>query len=232
MQLELIEFESAPAPRASLIILHGLGADGQDFVPFCHELELDGIGPLRFVLPSAPVIPVSLNGGYPMRAWYDILPRDDARREDEPSLRATVPLIDALIEREIARGIPAERIVLMGFSQGCAMTLMCGLRQPHRLAGLIALSGYLPLPATIEAEANPANRDTPIFMAHGTHDDVVLPARGQAAHDLLRQLGYAIDWHSYPMAHNLCLDEVTDINAWLKGVLGPKAALGQLDQTA
>lgn len=224
MQLDLIEFESAPSPTASLIILHGLGADGQDFVPFCHELDLDGIGPLRFVLPSAPVIPVSLNGGHPMRAWYDILPRDDARREDEASLRATVPLINALIEREIARGIPAERIVLMGFSQGCAMTLMCGLRQPHRLAGLVALSGYLPLSATIEAEAHPANRATPIFMAHGTHDDVVLPARGQAAHALLSKLGYAIDWHSYPMAHSLCLDEVADINAWLLRVLSPKAA--------
>ncbi|WP_290867015.1 alpha/beta hydrolase [Aquabacterium sp.] len=227
MSLETLEIESAPSPTASLIILHGLGADGEDFVPFCHELDLDGIGPMRFVMPSAPVIPVSLNGGYPMRAWYDILPRNDAKREDEASLRATLPLVDALIEREIGRGIPSERIVLMGFSQGCAMTLMCGLRQPHRLAGLIALSGYLPLPDTTSAEAHRANRRTPIFMAHGTHDDVVLPERGQRSLAHLLSLDYPVRWHDYPMGHSLCLDEVNDINAWLKRVLSPTEDQGK-----
>ncbi|MFT3859490.1 MAG: dienelactone hydrolase family protein [Aquabacterium sp.] len=221
MDLQLIEFESAPDPRASLIILHGLGADGNDFVPFCDELDLHRIGPLRFVLPSAPVMPVSLNGGYEMRAWYDILPTDDeARREDEASLRASHRIVDALIEREIGRGMPSERIVLMGFSQGCAMTLMAGLRQPHKLAGLIALSGYLPLLDKTAAERHAANQATPIFMAHGDEDDVVPMVRGAKAREHLRQLGYDIAWHSYPMDHSLCLDEVRDIHAWLEKVLG------------
>jgi len=204
---------------AALIILHGLGADGSDFVPFCDELDLSAIGPVRFVLPNAPVMPVSINGGYRMPAWYDILPTSDARREHEPSLRQSQGVIDALIEREIARGIPAERIVLMGFSQGCAMTLMTGLRQPHKLASLIALSGYLPLLETTAAERHPANQHTPIFMAHGQHDDVVQIGRGQLARNHLQSLGYDIEWHDYPMAHTLCMDEVRDINAWLLKVL-------------
>jgi phospholipase/carboxylesterase len=220
MHLDTIEIETQPQPQASVIILHGLGADGNDFVPFCKELKLQAIGPVRFVLPSAPVMPVSINGGYEMRAWYDILPTSDlARREDEAGLRQSQLAIAALIEREIERGVPASRIVLMGFSQGCAMTLMTGLRFGQRLAGLIALSGYLPLLPATAAERSVANADTPIFMAHGQHDDVVLMSRGEAARDHLHALGYAIEWHDYPMAHTLCLPELRDINAWLLKVL-------------
>ena len=178
------DIETGPNPTASLIILHGLGADGSDFVPFCSELTLEEVGPVRFVLPSAPVRRVSLNNGYPMQAWYDILPTNGPRREDEASLREAHVQVMWLIEREIARGVPSERIVLMGFSQGCAMTLMTGLRCPHKLAGLVAMSGYLPLAGTTEAERHPANQHTPIFMAHGSEDDVVSITRGAAARDL------------------------------------------------
>jgi phospholipase/carboxylesterase len=220
MHLDAIDLESGSAPTAAIIILHGLGADGHDFVPFCKELQLGAIGAVRFVLPSAPVMPVSINGGYEMPAWYDILPTTDlARREDEAGLRLSHQAINVLIEREIARGIPASRIVVMGFSQGCAMALMTGLRFPQRLGGIIALSGYLPLLATTEAERDVANVDTPIFMAHGQMDDVVLMSRGEAARDHLRALGHPIEWHDYPMTHSLCLPEVRDINAWLLKVL-------------
>jgi phospholipase/carboxylesterase len=220
MNLQAIEISTGPEPTASVIILHGLGADGNDFVPFCKELKLGGIGPVRFVLPSAPEIPVSINGGYVMRAWYDILPTTDlARREDEGGLRQSLQLVNALIEREIERGVPASRIVLMGFSQGCAMTLMTGLRFGQRLAGLVALSGYLPLLPTTAAERSDANADVPIFMAHGLQDNVVLMSRGEAARDQLQALGYSVEWHSYPMDHSLCLPELRDINAWLLKVL-------------
>lgn len=227
MNLQIQELATGPAPTASLIVLHGLGADGSDFVPVCRAMGLGkapGLGEdggVRFVLPSAPVMPVSLNGGYEMPAWYDILPvpHSDApaapRREDEATLRRAQGWIDGLIQREIDRGIPSERIVLMGFSQGCAMTLMTGLRSPHRLGGLVALSGYLPLLDTTAAERHVANLHTPIFMAHGDHDDVVVPSRGAAARDHLRSLGHTVDWHTYPMDHSLCMEEVEDIRDWL-----------------
>ena len=237
MHIEIQELTTGPEPTASLIVLHGLGADGSDFVPFCRELDFagvpglghDGTGGLRFVLPSAPVMPVSLNGGHEMPAWYDILPvaHSDTpgapRREDEPTLRRAQGWIDALVLREMDRGIASERIVLMGFSQGCAMTLMAGLRSPHTLGGLVALSGYLPLLDTTAAERHPANLHTPIFMAHGDLDDVVVPARGAAARDHLRALGHTVDWHSYPMAHSLCMAEVEDLNRWLIGRWSPAA---------
>lgn len=209
------DIETGPHPTASLIILHGLGADGSDFVPFCGELTLEAAGPVRFVLPSAPVRRVSLNNGYPMQAWYDILPVDGPRREDEASLREAHTQVMWLIEREMARGVPSDRIVLMGFSQGCAMTLMTGLRCPHKLAGLVAMSGYLPLAGATSAERHPINQDTPIFMAHGSEDDVVSITRGAAARDALVGLGYDVHWHSYPMAHSLCMAEVDDIHAWV-----------------
>lgn len=216
------DIETGPRPTASLIILHGLGADGSDFVPFCSELTLDEVGPVRFVLPSAPVRRVSLNNGYPMQAWYDILPVSGPKREDEASLREAHTLVSALIEREMARGIAPERIVLMGFSQGCAMTLMTGLRFPHRLAGLVAMSGYLPLADTTEHERHPANLRTPIFMAHGSEDDVVSITRGAAARDLLVGLGHDVTWRSYPMAHTLCMAEVDEVHAWVAQRLGPR----------
>ena len=209
------DIETGPNPTASLIILHGLGADGSDFVPFCGELTLEEVGPVRFVLPSAPVRRVSLNNGYPMQAWYDILPTSGPRREDEASLREAHVQVMWLIEREMARGVPSERIVLMGFSQGCAMTLMTGLRCPHKLAGLVAMSGYLPLAGTTAAERHAANQHTPIFMAHGSEDDVVSITRGAAARDALLDLGYQESWHPYPMDHSLCMAEVDDIHAWV-----------------
>lgn len=219
MNLQAIELSTSDAPRASLIILHGLGADGSDFVPVCQALQLDAVGGVRCILPSAPVMPVSINGGYEMRAWYDIYPVTGPKREDETTLRHSQQLVEGLIEREVARGIPANRIVLMGFSQGCAMTLMTGLRHPARLAGLAALSGYLPLAEQTAAERHSANADVPIFMAHGVHDDVVVLDRAEASRDLLQQLGYAIDWHTYPIAHSVSLEEIQDLNAWLLKVL-------------
>lgn len=215
--LETREFATSPTPEAAVIVLHGLGADGNDFVPVAQMLD-PGIG-VRYVFPNAPEMPVTINNGYVMRAWYDIREGDLTQREDEAGLRRSQQAIDALIEREIARGIPAHRIVLMGFSQGCAMTLLTGLRQSHRLAGLVGLSGYLPLAATTEAERNPANQHTPIFLAHGTEDPVVPLQRAIASRDQLQALGYRVDWHQYPMPHSVCPDEVADIEAFLKRVL-------------
>src|SRR5678816_3268525 len=178
MSLETIEIETGNDPTASMIILHGLGADDNDFVPVARELDLAAVGPVRFVFPHAPTRPVTINGGYVMRAWYDILGLDmHERREDEEGLRESQRLVEALIEREKERGIAANRIVLAGFSQGCAMTLMTGLRHRERLAGLVGLSGYLPLAAKTAAERHDANREVPIFLAHGTGDPVIPIAR-------------------------------------------------------
>jgi phospholipase/carboxylesterase len=225
LTFEALEIETAPHPQFSIIVLHGLGADGHDFVPICDELDLSALGGVRFVFPHAPVMPVTLNGGYEMRAWYDIIPTSNGGRvEDEAGLRQSQRAIEALIAREVSRGVTASRIVLMGFSQGCAMTLMAGLRHPEALAALVCLSGYLPLPDTTAAERSSANQHTPIFLAHGTHDDVVVPARGLAALDQLKALGYNVQWHDYPMPHSVCPQEIADINAWLLQVLAPKAA--------
>jgi phospholipase/carboxylesterase len=225
LTLEALEIETAPQPCFSIIVLHGLGADGHDFVPICDELDLSSLGGVRFVFPHAPVMPVTLNGGYEMRAWYDIIPTGHGGRvEDEAGLRQSQRAIEGLINREVARGTPASRIVLMGFSQGCAMTLMAGLRHPEALAALVGLSGYLPLPDHTAAERSSANQHTPIFLAHGTQDDVVLPARGLAARDQLKALGHAVQWHDYPMAHSVCPQEIADIRAWLLQVLAPKVA--------
>ena len=218
--LKTIEIETAPHPGSAIIVLHGLGADGNDFVPICNEIDLAAIGPVRYVFPSAPEMPVTINGGYVMRAWYDILGTQIDRHEDEAGLRASAERVSALIDREIARGIPAHRIVLMGFSQGCAMTLLTGLRYAERLAGLVALSGYLPLATATAAEKSDANTLTPIFMGHGRSDGVVPMARAQVAQSTLKQLGYDIEWHDYPMAHSVCADEVADLNRWLLRVLG------------
>ena len=220
MTLEAIEHETAPSPRAAVIILHGLGADGNDFVPVAHELELAAVGPVRYVFPHAPTRPVTINGGYVMRAWYDILGLDAReRREDEQGLRESQALVEALIEREKERGIPAARIVLAGFSQGCAMTLMTGLRYRERLAGLVGLSGYLPLAATTVAERHESNRDVPIFLAHGTGDPVIPIARARQSRDALVAMGHAVEWHEYAMPHSVCAAEIVDLNRWLLRVL-------------
>jgi phospholipase/carboxylesterase len=215
IQLEVIELESGKHPTASIIVLHGLGADGTDFVPIAQELKLDPIGEVRYVFPHAPVMPVTINGGMAMRAWYDILGTEIDRREDERGLRVSQAMVEALIEREIERGTEANRIMLMGFSQGCAMTLMTGLRYGQRLAGLVGLSGYLPLAAVTEAERHAANRDTPIFLAHGSADQVIPIARATASRDALRALGHPVEWHEYPMPHSVCAEEIADLNRWL-----------------
>ena len=220
MSLEVIEIETAPNPTASIIILHGLGADGRDFVPVAQELDLTSVGPVRFVFPSAPTRPVTINGGYVMRAWYDILGTGAPRREDEAGLRESQAAIDALIERERERGIEASRIVLAGFSQGCALAFMTGLRHGERLAGLLGMSGYLPLAELTAAERSAANAAVPIFQAHGSADPMITMARATASRDALVALGYPVEWHAYPRPHSVCPQEIADMNRWLLRVLG------------
>ncbi len=217
MSLPPVEIETGPNPKAAIILMHGLGADGNDFVPIAKELDLAAVGPVRFVFPNAPVMPVTINGGYRMPAWYDIL--GPGRPEDEAGLRRSQAEIEALIAREKARGIPAGRIVIAGFSQGCAMTFMTALRHPERLAGIVGLSGYLPLAGTLAAERHPANQATPIFQAHGTRDGVIVIARAVQSRDALAALGYAVEWHAYPMEHSVCMEEVADLNRYLLKVL-------------
>jgi phospholipase/carboxylesterase len=217
--LDCIEVTTNENPTAAVIWMHGLGADGSDFVPIVRELDLTGCPGIRFVFPNADSIPVTINGGYVMPAWYDILAMDLVRKEDEVGLRKSQKQIDALIEREIERGISAEKIVLAGFSQGCAMTLQTGLRFPQKLAGLMCLSGYLPIHSTVTAEHHPANKATPIFMAHGRGDGVVTIDRAEQSRDFLHALGYTIEWHEYLMQHSVCEEEITDIGHWLQRLL-------------
>ena len=219
MALETIQIETGAQPGATIILLHGLGADGNDFVPFAEEFDLGGVGPVRWIFPHAPTMPVTINGGYVMRAWYDILGTDLARREDETGLRRSMAEVRTLVEAERARGIAARRIVLAGFSQGCAMALLTGLRHPERLAGLAGLSGYLPLPATLEDERSAANADVPIFLAHGRSDAVVPYPAGVATRDALRASGYPVEWREYPMEHAVCAEEAQDLQRWLQRVL-------------
>jgi len=216
--LDAIELETAPHPATSVIWLHGLGADGNDFVPIVRELELPEV-PIRFVFPHAPMQPVTINGGAVMRAWYDIVSDDLGRGEDERGVRASQALVEALLAREKTRGTPAGRIVLAGFSQGGAISLQTGLRHPERLAGVMALSAYVPIAGALESEAHAANRDLPIFMAHGVHDPVVPLAHAGRSRSLLQRLGYAVEWHEYPMPHSVAPQEVDDIGAWLSQVL-------------
>jgi phospholipase/carboxylesterase len=218
--LPRIEIESAPQPTAAVIWLHGLGADGNDFAGLVPELDLSACPPIRFVFPHAPSMPVTINGGYVMPAWYDIRGTDLVSRQDDAGIRQSASAIEALIEFEASRGIPYENIVLAGFSQGCAMALHTGLRFEHRLAGIMALSGYLPLADTFAAERHPANASTPIFMAHGSMDPVVVPARGESSRDLLGSLDYPVQWHTYPMQHSVHPREIADIAVFLARVLG------------
>jgi phospholipase/carboxylesterase len=217
--LETVEIETAPAPRASIIWLHGLGADGHDFVPIVPELALPETPAVRFVFPHAPMRAVTINGGAVMRAWYDVVAAGGDRREVEPGVRESARQIETLIERERSRGVADSAIVLAGFSQGGAMALHTGLRHPERLAGIMALSCFLPLGDALAGEASPANRDTPIFMAHGAHDPMIPLARGRRARDMLTALGYRPAWHEYPMPHSVCAEEVADISAWLGAIL-------------
>ena len=217
--LPCIEIETAPNPSASVIWLHGLGADGNDFVPIIPQLNLYECPAIRFVFPSAPSIAVTVNGGYVMPAWYDITERDINAREDIAGIHKSATAIAELIEREASRGIAYDKIVLAGFSQGCAMSLQVGLRFPHTLAGIMALSGYLPLAKSLAVERSDANSKTPIFMAHGVWDAVIVPERAEASADVLEKLGYPVDWNTYPMEHSLHPDELVDISRFLTMVL-------------
>ena len=219
MSLQVIEAQTGDDPVATVIILHGLGADGRDFVPVAEQLNLSSIGPVRFLFPNAPHMPVTINGGYSMPAWYDILGADIVSQQDEAGMRQTQAAIEAMLANEKARGIAANRIVLAGFSQGCAMALMAGLRHGERLAGIVGMSGYLPLADKTALEASPANRDVPIFLAHGTLDGVVALPRASASRDALQALGYPVEWHEYRMEHSVCPQEVADLQQWLLRVL-------------
>jgi len=201
-----------------VIWLHGLGADGHDFEPLVPVLGLPRRLAVRFVFPHAPERPVTINMGMRMRAWYDIV-RLGGGAEDAAGIRASQALLEGLVARERARGVEPARIVLAGFSQGGAIALHAGLRHAERLGGIMALSTYLPLPATLEAERSRANADLPIFMAHGLHDEMIGIARARASRDALEALGYAVAWHEYPMAHAVCEEEVGAIAGWLAGVL-------------
>ncbi len=213
--LDCIEKQTGPAPTWSILWLHGLGADGNDFAPMVPQLVSPGWPALRFVFPNAPVRAVTVNAGMRMRAWYDISGFDLARREDETGVRDSIAQVEALIAREGERGIPPARIVLAGFSQGGAIALAVGVRRAQPLAGLVALSTYLPLAANSIAESTVAARATPIFMAHGSFDPVVTEALGRQSRDALLALGIDVEWHSYPMAHQVCPPEIQALTAWL-----------------
>lgn len=217
--LPCIEIETADSPTAAIIWLHGLGADGNDFASLVPQLDLTGLPGIRFVFPSAPSMPVTVNGGYVMPAWYDIIGRSDNDPEDADGIQNSAQAINALIEREASRGIAYSQIVLAGFSQGCAMVLHTGLRFNHRLAGIMALSGYLPLASTLLAERNPANFNTPILLAHGDWDAVIVPERSERSRDFLQANGYDVHWKSYAMEHSLHPIEVVDIGHFLRRVL-------------
>jgi phospholipase/carboxylesterase len=216
---DTVEINPLMPPRACIIWLHGLGADGHDFEPLIPELGLVNERALRVILPHAPYRPVTINGGQVMRAWYDILAPDLLQAEDCQGIRESEQQLRALIAREVGNGIPAEYIVLAGFSQGGAIALQTGLRYPQRLAGILALSSYIPLAATLEAERAGVNAGVPIMMAHGLYDPVVSLALAEASRDQLLRLGYTVDWHSYPMPHAVCPEEIADIRDWLGACL-------------
>ena len=218
--LEHVQIETSDNPEVAVIWLHGLGADGHDFVPIVRELDLSGLPGIRFIFPHARTMPVTINNGYVMRAWYDITGAELVRREDEAGLRASQKEVEAFIEREKARGIPASRIILAGFSQGCAMTIQSGLRHPETLAGMICLSGYVPLADKLALERTQESLATPIFMAHGRHDNVVPFSRAQASREVLVSLGYRVEWHEYMMQHSVCLEEVQQLSSFFKKVIG------------
>ena len=214
-----VEIETGSAPRASVIWLHGLGADGHDFEPIVPELQLPATLPVRFVFPHAPVQAVTINGGARMRAWYDVYALDGVRREDETGVRASQARVEALLAREKARGVAVRRIALAGFSQGGAIALQTGLRHGERLAGIMALSTFLPLASSVAKEATAANRDVPIFMAHGVYDDLIPLARATASRDALVAARYQVEWHEYRMQHAVCGEEIAEIARWLRTVL-------------
>jgi phospholipase/carboxylesterase len=216
---ETVEIETGGSPSGSVIWMHGLGADGHDFEPIVPELTQRGERALRFIFPHAPIRPVTINGGYPMRAWYDIAAIDARTAEDESGIRTSQAMIDTLVRRENSRGIASERIVLAGFSQGGAMAVFAGTRYPEKLAGIMGLSCYLLLERQLLTERSSVNQSTPLFLAHGRQDPVVPLMLGEHARHVLQAAGYTIEWHAYEMPHSLCPQEVSDIAAWLRRVL-------------
>jgi len=217
--LQTIKLETSPNPSVAVIWLHGLGADGNDFVPIASELDLTGCPPIRFIFPSAPSMPITWNSGYVMPAWYDISGSDLVSKQDSQGIAKSAVSISELIDDQFKSGIKYENIVLAGFSQGCAMALHTGLSFQHKLAGIVALSGYLPLADTFKSTAHSANQSTPIYMAHGTADPVVVIKRGEDSRDLLSSLGYKVEWHTYPMQHSVHPNEISDISNFLKKIL-------------
>jgi phospholipase/carboxylesterase len=222
--LQLVELATGAEPRGSVIWMHGLGADGWDFVPLVRELPLPEDLPLRFVFPHAPERPVTINNGFVMRAWYDIAQSDIARVPDERGIRESQAAVERLITRERERGISPERVVLAGFSQGGAIALQAGLRHRERLAAIVALSSYLALEDSLDAEASAANKSTPIFMGHGTQDPVVPLQLAEASQRALRTRGYAVEWHTWPMPHSVCAEEVEALGSFLARIYGPGEA--------
>jgi phospholipase/carboxylesterase len=219
--LDALEVETAPNPDDAVVWMHGLGADGHDFEPIVPELGLPARPAIRFVFPHAPLRPVTINQGHVMRAWYDIRALAGVRREDEAGVRQSARQIEALVDRERQRGIVPRRLVLAGFSQGGAMALHVALRYPERLAGILALSCFLPLASTLATEASAANRDVPIFWAHGLHDPMIPLALAEQGREQVAALGYRIEWHQYPMPHSVCAEEIAEVARWLGRVLGP-----------
>ena len=214
-----VEIESGPNPTSAVIWLHGLGADGNDFAAVVPQLQLSGCQAIRFIFPHAPIMPVTINGGYEMPAWYDIFGANLLSQQDAVGIKRSEHAIAALIDRELDRGILLQNVVLAGFSQGCAMALHTGLRYKQKLAGIVALSGYLPLANSLAHERSQANANTPIFMAHGTHDPVVVMDRGEVSKNTLIALGYSVQWRTYAMAHSVHPEELADISKFLKEVL-------------
>lgn len=219
MTLPAVELQTSPNPTVSIIWMHGLGADGNDFVPIVKELDLTGLPGIRFVFPHAPMLPVTINGGRMMPAWYDIWATEFGRDDDEQTIRDSQKEIDALIARENERGIPTDKILIAGFSQGCAMTFQTALRHPQKLAGLLCLSGYLPLESSFDAERSQANQNTPIYYAHGIGDQVIPITRAKQSLAVLQKAGYDVEWHEYNMPHSVCMEEIIDISNFLKRVL-------------
>jgi len=214
--LDAIEITTGDVPQLAVIWLHGLGADGHDFAPTVPELVREDWPGIRFVFPHAPVRPVTINGGMPMRAWYDIKSLSTEERADEQGVRESIAEVDALIARERDRGVPSQRLLLVGFSQGGAMALSAGLRREAAVAGIASLSGFLPLASTLESEMTAAGKATPVFMAHGTQDPVVVPSWGSRSRDALQALGVQVEWHTYPMPHSVHPQEVRDLGDWME----------------
>ena len=216
---ESVVLEPSTTADAAVIWLHGLGADGYDFVPIVQELRLGATMAVRFIFPHAAPRPVTINNGFVMRAWYDITSLGPDRKEDDVGIRESATVVNQYVQQQNARGVESKRIVIAGFSQGGAIALQAGLRYPERIAGIMALSTYLPLRDAVAAEATQVNRDVPILMCHGLRDDIVPAALGKASRDALTSLGYQVEWQSYPMEHQVCMEEVVDISKWLQARL-------------